>query len=325
MSSSTLLRQHNDKEERSQNSDEEGENEIFGGFAEDGSDITEKICTALQKNEEQRDEKYKEEAESLMRVYEGGLTTKRQRLSVYNYLSCNELFYFDIHEIRNDATIALFGRRRTGKSFLTRWILYNKRKVFPFGMVMTETKFNLFWEKYVNKNSIYSGYDPEVLVRLMKRQGALVKTKKHGQDPRVFVILDDVAGSGSLSHDPTLKKLFYNGRHYKCFIVVTSQWFKALAPGCRENAEYIFLFGMNNLEEMEAIRKEYAGQIEPELFYRMLYRYASASSCFVIKAEGKTPYERFFQYRAQDPGPFRLGCEEMWEGSNDDWVLRTLV
>lgn len=271
------------------------------------------ILAQLEKNEADRDLKWKEEAESLSKLDEGVVRTREDRDNIYGYLLRNELFYFDIHEVPNDATILLIGRRRTGKSFLTRWILYNKRKVFPFGLVMTQTKYNKFWSTYIHKNSVWGDYSANTLGRLIQRQAVLVNKNVWGVDPRIFVVLDDLAADSQLRYDYMLRSFFYYGRHLKAFVVVTAQWFKSLAPGCRENSDYIFLFGMTNVNELDAIYEEYGAGVPKEIFIQLVRRYATESSCFVVNPHGRTPYERFFQYRAQDPGSFRMGCQEMWD------------
>lgn len=278
-----------------------------------GPQTEEEILTALEQNEIERERKWQEEADSLAILDQGMLRSKEERESVYDYLLTNELFYFDIHEIPNDATILLIGRRRTGKSFLTRWIMYNKRKAYPFGMVMTQTKYNKFWSTYIQKNSVWGDYSAMTLGKLIQRQAVLVNENKFGIDPRVFVCLDDLAADTQLRYDYMLRSFFYYGRHLKAFVVVTAQWFKSLAPGCRENADYVFLFGMTNINELDAIYEEYGAGVPKDIFIQLVRRYATESSCFVINPHGRTPFERFFQYRAQDPGAFRMGCREMWK------------
>lgn len=290
----------------SANSDDEEEDDYDGPITE------EEILKELEENEKRRDVLWQTEAESLSRLDQGHLKDKSERDSIYDYLLQNELFYFDIHEVPNDATIILIGRRRTGKSFLTRWILYNKRKVFPFGLVMTQTKYNKFWSTYINKNSVWGDYSQIALGRLIQRQAHLAEKNVYGEDPRVFIVLDDLAADTQLRYDYMLRSFFYYGRHLKAFVVVTSQWFKSLAPGCRENADYIFLFGMTNVNELEAIYEEYGAGVPKDVFIQLVRRYATESSAFVVNPHGRTPLERFFQYRAQDPGPFRMGCEAMW-------------
>jgi hypothetical protein len=54
---------------------------------------------------------------------------------------------FDINMCKYDYTYVFFGRRRSGKSFLMRWLLFKLRKIFPAGLCVTKTKVNGFCEK----------------------------------------------------------------------------------------------------------------------------------------------------------------------------------
>lgn len=293
---------------RTSESDSDEEDDVDAGPQTEAE-----ILEALQDNENKRELLWREEASHLVKLDQGVVKNREELYDIYGYLLKNELLYFDIHELPNDATLLLIGRRRTGKSFLTRWILYNKRKVFPFGLVMTQTKYNKFWSTYIHKNSVWGDYSATTLGRLIQRQAVLVNNNTYGVDPRIFVVLDDLAADTQLRYDYMLRSFFYYGRHLKGFVIVTAQWFKSLAPGCRENADYIFLFEMTNINELEAIYEEYGSGVPKEIFVQLIRRYATESSCFVVNPHGHTPLERFFQYRAQDPGPFRMGCEEMWK------------
>ena len=273
----------------------------------------EEILSMIEANETLRDRKYQEEAAALENVSNLYLEDNKARDAAYAYLVTNELFYFDITNIANDSTIVLVGRRRTGKSYMARWIFYNKRKVFPFGMCQTQTKYNKYWADHIPTSSIWGDYSATALARLVARQASLVTKNPQGEDPRSFVLLDDIAADTQLRFDQQLRSFFFYGRHLKSFVVVTSQWFKSLAPGCRENADLIFLFSMTNLDELDAIYKEYSAGVPRGIFNRLVTKYATDSSCFVINPHGHTPFERFFQYRAQDPGPFRMGCEAAWK------------
>lgn len=294
-------------------SDSDSEMEEMEETPDIDPETEQEILSALEENEKERDRKWKEEAEALTRLDTGVMHDRQDMYDIYGYLIRNQLFYFDIHEIPHDATIVICGRRRTGKSFLTRWVLYNKRKAFPFGLVMTQTKYNKFWSEYINKNSVWGDFSATTLARLVERQATLVEKNVHGEDPRVFVVFDDLAADSQLRHDYMLRSFFYYGRHLESLVIVTTQWFKSLAPGCRENADYVFLFGMTNVDELEAIYKEYGAGVPREIFITLVRRYATESSCFVVNPHGNTPFERFFQYRAQNPGPFRMGCKEMWK------------
>lgn len=49
---------------------------------------------------------------------------------------------FDINMCKADYTYVFYGRRRSGKSYLMRWLLYKLRKQFPRGLCITKTPMN---------------------------------------------------------------------------------------------------------------------------------------------------------------------------------------
>lgn len=56
---------------------------------------------------------------------------------------------FDVRQLGDDFTYAFFGKRREGKSFCMRYLLYHMRHLFPRVYVFTNTKINGFWQKSV--------------------------------------------------------------------------------------------------------------------------------------------------------------------------------
>jgi hypothetical protein len=178
--------------------------------------------------------------------------------------------------------------------------------------LFTLTVQNDFWTHYIHKDFIVDGFSHDILEKIKKRQERLLTSNPTGEDPRILIIFDDIASEKELRYDQTLRRFFYNGRHLQASTLVTSQWLTSLNPGCRENCDYIAIFGMNNHKEIENIWLEYGNGIPFKIFLFLVRRYASDTSCLIIYTHGTTPFERFFQYRAQDPGKFRLGCREAW-------------
>ena len=95
-------------------------------------------------------------------------------------------------DILDDFTVVLIGRRRSGKSFLARWLMYHLRNRFPAGVVITGTKLNDFWCVLVPKEFIHDVENiSTVLENVYKRQEFLISHPELGIDHRLFIILDD--------------------------------------------------------------------------------------------------------------------------------------
>lgn len=115
-------------------------------------------------------------------------------------------------------SVLFYGKRRTGKSYSCRWILYKCFSDYPFGICCTGkfslptlhltvltfllgTYYNGFWQKYIPGNLVFQGLDETALSTLIKRQIAMITEwrKKHPNagpddyklDPalRAFVVL----------------------------------------------------------------------------------------------------------------------------------------
>jgi hypothetical protein len=61
---------------------------------------------------------------------------------------------FEINMAKWDYTQVFYGRRRSGKSFLMRWLLYKMRKVYPRGLCITKTPENGFCKYFIHSYSL---------------------------------------------------------------------------------------------------------------------------------------------------------------------------
>lgn len=257
----------------------------------------------------------REEERKILQTMRGLALSNIEKKLYYSYLLKDEIEWFDIFRVPNDSCILEVGRRNAGKTFGTMWLLYTKRKVFPFVYVMTMTKFNGAWAEHVNEDCIFQGWKEDVVEQLRDRQAKARLTPEWGIDPRAAIILDDMAANRELRWNDSLLEFSFYGRHLIMFVVVTSQWYKQLAPGFRENCDILFIYKMDNENEIESLWKEHSGGIPRPIFHSLVQKYSTDTTALVIVKNGMTPLTRFYQYRAIDPGPFRLGCESVWDQS----------
>ena len=70
---------------------------------------------------------------------------------------------FDMNRISDDSVVVLIGKRNTGKSFLTKYILYNNKSI-PVGTVISGTEgANEFYSAIVPPVFIHEEYTPLIL------------------------------------------------------------------------------------------------------------------------------------------------------------------
>lgn len=125
---------------------------------------------------------------------------------------------FDFDRIPDDACVVYFGKRRTGKTWQARDLLWEKRKRFYHGLVITKTKFNGFWQNYFPTAVVHGNYDPTILQNFMMLQIRILLWNQEHEDrpdlqinPNAVVVLDDIVADKSVRYCDTLATLFYNG------------------------------------------------------------------------------------------------------------------
>ena len=118
--------------------------------------------------------------------------------------------------------IVAIAKRRSGKSFLVRDLMYQMRKRFVGGIVMsaTEEANGFYQDMGVPPAYIYHEFDEGALERLIETQKKLTKA---GKVQLVFVILDDVAYNKTIFNRSVIRQLALNGRygfatHLRCII-----------------------------------------------------------------------------------------------------------
>lgn len=129
-----------------------------------------------------------------------------------------ELPPFDFDRIPDDACVVYFGKRRTGKTWQARDLLWEKRDRFYHGLVITKTKFNGFWQNYFPTAVVHGNYDPEILRNFMMLQIRILMWNQQHENqpdkqinPNAVVVLDDIVADKSVRYCDTLATLFYNG------------------------------------------------------------------------------------------------------------------
>lgn len=156
----------------------------------------------------------------------------------------------DIEKDFLDDFMALFiGRRRSGKSFLCRWFLYNLKHRYPFVIVITGTKSNDFWQNQIPEFTVYDvDMMDDVLNAIFERQDAIAQVNKYLPDDkkidrRVLLVLDDVLqNKDTLRFSKPLNRVYVNGRHYDISIICMIQDPRGLPPTIRENTDLCIIF-----------------------------------------------------------------------------------
>lgn len=243
---------------------------------------------------------------------------------LYREIDLPELEEFDPTEIKLDGTIVAVGKRRTGKTWVFRNIMYLMKDKFKAGIVISQTdELNHFWRDYVPQKYIYKKYDPTILEAVFRRQkqilndGNLSEKEKEVEAP-FFILLDDVISDQSLKYDEALQELFVAGRHYKLFVLITTQYAKAITPILRGNTDYVFIMKCIQSRQVESLWEDFGSFVTKQAFAQIIDDTTEDNECLVINTCPELevdPLQMMKWWKAIDPGIFKMGSEEYWRSS----------
>ena len=235
---------------------------------------------------------------------------------------------FDMNRIAKGSVCIMIGKRNTGKSFLTKDLLYYKRDI-PIGTVISGTEgANQFYSKIVPPLFIHEEYSPEIIANSLKRQKLVVskmiqqenKFGKSNIDPNAFIILDDCLYDNTWTKDTNVRSLFMNGRHYKVLLIITSQYSLGIPPNLRCNVDFVFILRENIVNNRKRLYDNYAGMFPTfESFLQVMDQCTENYECLVINNNVKSNklHDQIFWYKAELHTDFKLGSKEFWEISKD--------
>lgn len=235
-----------------------------------------------------------------------------------------DLTEFDPETIKLDATIVAVGKRRTGKSWVFRNLMYLMKDKIPAGIVISQTdELNKFWRQYIPAKYIYPKYEPEILDAVFARQkkilndNALTDKEKDAKAP-FFVLLDDVISDQRLKYDANLMELFVAGRHYRLFVLITTQYAKAITPTLRGNTDYCFIMKTIQQRQREALWEDFGDFLTKDAFAQVLDHYTEDNEVLVIDTcpeHTVDPLQMLYWWKACDPGAFKFGSKEFWKSA----------
>ena len=228
---------------------------------------------------------------------------------------------FNIASMPDNVTIAMIAKRASGKSFLTREILYHKQKI-PSTIAISKTeKLNKFYGEFIPDIYIYDNYNTSILNRIFARQQKIsddnAERKREGKklkDSRMFLLMDDCMSSkGSWVKEEQILELFFNGRHHKISFILTMQYAIGIPPEMRSNFDYIFLLAEDFISNRKRLYEHYAGMFPSfDVFQQVFTQVTADYGCMVInnRVHSTDITEKVFWYKAKETPEFTMGSKK---------------
>lgn len=240
----------------------------------------------------------------------------------------------DRENIRPDKFCVFYGKRGSGKTFGMRNILWQLAPFVEKAMVFTNTKQNQYWQQYLPKNVVIDPFDPQRLEAWVRKKKAFInkweQTKWMQQliNPYDVLILEDCVDANNLMHAQALTTLAANGRHLRTFVMISTQYPKKLGPIIRDNVDYAFVYFLASTNAKKAIVEQYFSELkETGYSERQILNFISQQTVVdeqdkiynvlvvdQVRATAEMD-KRLYGVNFVDPGPFKFGSVEFWQGA----------
>lgn len=229
---------------------------------------------------------------------------------------------FKLSEMCDHPSILLIAKRGSGKSWITKAILYKLHKI-PVGIIISGTeREDPFFSDFFPSSFIFFEYDSAVIKKLLVRQRIMCKKRKLKEadgksvDSRAVIVMDDcLADNNKWANDPHLADLLYNGRHKDVTYILTMQHPMGIKPKLRSNFDYVFLLAEDIVSNQKKLYDHYAGMF-PDIhsFREVFCQLTSNHGAMVIKNRGvrESLYDKIAFYKAPnlEKTKIEFGCRQ---------------
>jgi hypothetical protein len=232
---------------------------------------------------------------------------------------------FDLDSLYNDSTILVLGRRRSGKSWLIRDLMYHKRFMKQVLVFSGTEHVSPFMGDFIPDIFIHSDFSSELVENVLVNQSIKIKKAKKNHESEdgktdgnnMAIIMDDMLHDAKTwTKDRSVKELFYNGRHYNLMYVVALQYVHGLPPEFRDNLDYVFIYPQENPNAKHKVFESFGSCIDTyREFCDILEQCTENYCCLVVKLSGSGSNkicDKIFWYKAERPSNFKVGSNKYW-------------
>lgn len=175
-----------------------------------------------------------------------------------------EIKQFPIDKMAEHCSIAIIGKRASGKTCLTRKILNYKQNI-PTTIISKNEKLNNYYDDYSHES--YDTFETDILKNIYQKQDKIKfdneirnKEGKKLEDDRHMIIMDDCMSSKEdILKNSQIIELFFNGRCRKISFILTTTVDVDITPSLRCNFDYVFLLADDSSDNIKKLYEHYAG------------------------------------------------------------------
>ena len=159
---------------------------------------------------------------------------------------------FRIHYLRPNATIAIIGRRGSGKSTIVRYLLWGYKYLTGSAYVISNTAdLNKDYNGMVPDAAITREYNPEMIKSIFNGQSKIRQKVDQGNlrdniKKMVVIVMDDILSDAKWKNDKYMKMMINDGRHFYFTNILSVQNPQAINNKDREAFDYLIITSASN-------------------------------------------------------------------------------
>ncbi len=225
---------------------------------------------------------------------------------------------FNTNYISNDNLILIIGPPKSGKSIITKDILYNIN-IIKYGCIISNPHSSKKVYDYIPSLFLHENYNKSIINKFIKKQLRLMYNNEYNSYS--FLIFDDSLKYKDLEESKYLRKLFC-GKILNVLsiieIIELSKIYETLL--LKNKFDYLFIIK----EPLENNRKKIYNFIQDKLnipfslFCKFMDDYTEDYNFLVLDLKSQSKYiaDKLFWYKAKDHKNFKIDNEELWNYNN---------
>ena len=213
---------------------------------------------------------------------------------------------FDYSIIPEYPAILNIAKRRLGKSFLTRDLVFNyfyKIKKYKFFIVISPTcRLNKDYD-FIPDDCKFERFSDTLLLKIFERQDNLKKKYGDKGDFNLLLILDDCVGTTNRTQSKLLAQIWNTGRHRKLAIITNLQYLftQECSKSARDSNDLIFVFQQNNTENIKAIVSQWIGgsKEKEKIGYNIIEKVPDGEKHRILVIDNTKIRDNLYHYTAE--------------------------